>query len=156
MLRDDLAPRPHHLTTAFFDRSVHAIAPALIGAELLVDGVGGTRQQARARKGERGAGVGSEPVDEDEQAQPDDVDEVPVPGGRLEAEVLLGREVTGERAHQAHEQEDRSDQDVRAVEAGRHEERRAVDVAFCVGRDSLGRAGARLADAQCVGVDAAH
>ena len=30
---------------------------------------------------------------------------------------------------QADEQEDRADDDVRAVEAGRHEERRAVDVA---------------------------
>ena len=32
-------------------------------------------------------------VDGDEQEQPHDVDEVPVPGGRLEAEMLLGGEV---------------------------------------------------------------
>ena len=30
------------LTRAFFDRDVHAVAPELIGATLLVDGVGGT------------------------------------------------------------------------------------------------------------------
>src|SRR5690606_40953629 len=40
-------------------------------------------------------------VDEGEQEQPDHVDEVPVPGGRLEAEVLLRRELAGEQAQQA-------------------------------------------------------
>jgi DNA-3-methyladenine glycosylase len=34
-------PRLARLTPAFFDRSVHAVAPELIGAILLVDGVGG-------------------------------------------------------------------------------------------------------------------
>jgi DNA-3-methyladenine glycosylase len=33
--------KAHRLTRAFFDRSVHAVAPELIGATLLVDGVGG-------------------------------------------------------------------------------------------------------------------
>ena len=33
--------RPVRLTRAFFDRSVHDVAPDLIGATLLVDGVGG-------------------------------------------------------------------------------------------------------------------
>src|SRR3546814_4241356 len=60
------------------------------------------------------------PVDEDEQEQPDDVDEVPVPGGGLEAEMLFGGEVPLHRAEQADRQEDRSDDDVEAVEAGRH------------------------------------
>ena len=32
---------PRRITRAFFDRSVHEVAPALIGATLLVDGVGG-------------------------------------------------------------------------------------------------------------------
>src|SRR5437867_795698 len=61
-------------------------------------------------------------IDRAEQEQPDHVDEVPVPGGRLEAEVLLGGEVTAYRAHQADEKEDGADDDVEAVEAGRHEE----------------------------------
>ena len=34
-------PSPPRLKRAFFDRSVHRIAPELIGATLLVDGVGG-------------------------------------------------------------------------------------------------------------------
>ena len=36
-------------------------------------------------------------IDADEQEQPDDVDEMPVPGGRLEAEMLLRREVALDR-----------------------------------------------------------
>ena len=39
------------------------------------------------------------------------------------------REVAGVGADQADDQEDRADQHMRAVEAGRHEEGRAVDVA---------------------------
>jgi DNA-3-methyladenine glycosylase len=35
------APTPKRLTRAFFDRSVHAVAPDLIGATLLFAGVGG-------------------------------------------------------------------------------------------------------------------
>jgi DNA-3-methyladenine glycosylase len=34
-------PRPHRLSRAFFDRSVHAAAPELVGASLFVDGIGG-------------------------------------------------------------------------------------------------------------------
>jgi len=34
-------PKPPRLARAFFDRSVHKVAPELIGATLLVDGVGG-------------------------------------------------------------------------------------------------------------------
>jgi DNA-3-methyladenine glycosylase len=36
------------LTRAFFDRSVHQVAPELIGATLLVDGVGGTIVEVEA------------------------------------------------------------------------------------------------------------
>ena len=59
------------------------------------------------------------PVDDDEQEQPDDVDEVPVPRRRLEADVLLGSEVADASAEEAHQQEARADEDVEAVEAGR-------------------------------------
>ena len=34
-------PRPARLRRSFFDRSVHKVAPDLIGATLLVDGIGG-------------------------------------------------------------------------------------------------------------------
>src|SRR5579871_3723268 len=68
-------------------------------------------------------------IDAGEQEQPDDVDEMPVPGGELEAEMLLRREMAGERAEQADDQEDRSDDHMRAVESGRHEEGGTVDVA---------------------------
>ena len=55
---------------------------------------------------------------------------MPVPGGRLEADVLVRRESgRPQRADQADEQEDRADDHVEAVEAGRHEEVRGIDVA---------------------------
>ncbi|HXW24536.1 MAG TPA: DNA-3-methyladenine glycosylase [Xanthobacteraceae bacterium] len=41
-------PRTVVLTRAFFDRSVHAVAPELIGASLFVDGVGGTIVEVEA------------------------------------------------------------------------------------------------------------
>src|SRR3984893_17285497 len=64
-----------------------------------------------------------------EQEQPYHVDEVPVPGGKLESDMLLGRELTSESADQAHNQKDRPDDDMKTMEPGRHEEGRAVDVA---------------------------
>src|SRR5687768_6278608 len=67
-------------------------------------------------------------VDADEQEQPDDVDEVPVPSGRLEAEMLLRLEMALIGADQADDQEDRADDHMGAVEAGRHEEGRGVDI----------------------------
>ncbi|MGH6674877.1 MAG: DNA-3-methyladenine glycosylase, partial [Xanthobacteraceae bacterium] len=36
-----MPPMPKRLTSAFFSRSVHQVAPDLIGATLLVDGIGG-------------------------------------------------------------------------------------------------------------------
>ncbi len=68
-----------------------------------------------------------QPVDQHEQQQPDDVDEVPVPRGGLEGEVVVGCEVTPERSREHHRQHDRADRHVRAVESRQHEERRPVD-----------------------------
>src|SRR5262249_43211050 len=68
-------------------------------------------------------------VDAGDQEQPHHVDEVPVPGGELEAEMLFRIEVPGEGTDQTNDQEDAADDDVGAVEAGRHEEGGAVDVA---------------------------
>src|SRR3954470_7541078 len=62
-----------------------------------------------------------------EQEQPYDVDEVPVPGGKFEAEMMGRAEMALERPHQADDQENRTDDDVCAMEASRHEKRRAVD-----------------------------
>src|SRR6266513_2527539 len=59
-----------------------------------------------------------EPVNEDKQAQPDHVDEVPVPRHALEAEVMVRREVAADAAHQDHRQHDRATGDVEAVESG--------------------------------------
>src|SRR5262245_14064214 len=73
---------------------------------------------------------GAPDIDAAEQKEPDHIDEVPVPGGELEAEVLGRLEVSRHGTDQADRQKDRPDDDVEAVEAGRHEEGRAVDVAF--------------------------
>ena len=66
-------------------------------------------------------------VDSEEKEEPDYVHEMPVPGSRFETEMLLGCEITLECAEQADQQEDRSDQHVEAMEAGRHEEGRTID-----------------------------
>src|SRR5271169_1744316 len=68
------------------------------------------------------------PVDAEEQEQPHHVDEVPVPGGGLEAEMLARLELAGHGAEQADQQEGRADEHMEAVEAGGHEERRRIDV----------------------------
>src|SRR5262245_31513891 len=67
-------------------------------------------------------------VEAGEQEQPHHVDEVPVPGAELEAEMLLGREVAEIGADQAHDQEGRSDDHMCAMEASGHKEGGAVDV----------------------------
>lgn len=61
-------------------------------------------------------------VNERKQEEPDDVNEVPVPGSKFEAEMLLSAHAAHQKADQADRQEDRTDYDVRTVEAGRHEE----------------------------------
>jgi DNA-3-methyladenine glycosylase len=43
-----LMPKPPRLTRRFFDRSVHKVAPELIGATLLVGGVGGVIVEVEA------------------------------------------------------------------------------------------------------------
>ena len=63
-----------------------------------------------------------EHIDEGEQEQPDHVNEVPVPGSKLEPEMLFGGHIIRVHTDQADGQEDRSDDNVCPVEAGRHEE----------------------------------
>ena len=77
----------------------------------------------------RRAGVAgaAPPVDADKQEQPDHVDEVPVPSRRLEADVLLRREVARTGAQEANQEEAGPDEHVKTVEAGGHEEGRRID-----------------------------
>src|SRR6185437_15385157 len=67
------------------------------------------------------------PIDADEEEQPDDVDEVPVPCRRLEAEMMVRLEMAGDGAEQVHGEEARADDDMEAVETRRHEEGRGVN-----------------------------
>ena len=78
-------------------------------------------------RGDGRAGAGPD-IDGHEQEQPDNVNEVPVPSCRFETDVTLWGEVAPQRAHQADKQEDGANDDVEAVETGRHEEVRAIDV----------------------------
>src|SRR3546814_8172088 len=68
--------------------------------------------------------VASPPIDADEEEQPDHVDEVPVPGRRLEAEVVIRLEVAGAGPEEADDEEDGADDHMEAVAAGRHVEGR--------------------------------
>src|SRR5690606_22691004 len=68
-------------------------------------------------------------IDAGKEEEPHHVDEVPVPGGSLEAEMMLRRELPGKRAAEADREEDGADEHMEAVEAGRHVEGRAIDVA---------------------------
>ena len=61
-------------------------------------------------------------VDKCEQEQPDDVDKMPIPSCKLEAEMLFRGHVLRIEPEQTHCQEDCPDNNVRAVEAGRHKE----------------------------------
>src|SRR3546814_1982892 len=65
-------------------------------------------------------------IDDDEEEQPHDVDEVPIPRRGFETEMLLRGEMALIGPHEADDQEDRADQNVKAVEARRHIESRAV------------------------------
>jgi hypothetical protein len=58
-----------------------------IGERLIDSRLRGARQAIPA------ACPGLQPIDDDEQAEPDDVDEVPVPGNRFEGEMSLRGEV---------------------------------------------------------------
>src|SRR6516162_9043519 len=72
---------------------------------------------------------GAPHIDAGEQEQPDHVDKVPVPGGKLESEVLGGGEMAEIGADQADNQERGADDHMGAMKAGRHEKSGAIDVA---------------------------
>src|SRR5262245_62722048 len=63
-----------------------------------------------------------EQVDEGEDGHPDDVDEVPVEAGDLQAHEVPRVEAPPQGAAEAGEEPDDADEDVRPVEAGEGEE----------------------------------
>src|SRR5438067_10305848 len=69
------------------------------------------------------------PVDADEQEQPHDVDEMPVPGRSFEPEMMVRLEMALCRTPQADREEGRTDDHVEAVKTGRHKECRGIDAA---------------------------
>src|SRR3546814_18338133 len=73
-------------------------------------------------------------IDGDEEEQPDDGDEVPIPCGRFETEMPPGREVALIGPPQIDDQADRADQNVEAGEAGRNEEGRGIGTVAQRGR----------------------
>src|SRR3546814_16637214 len=82
---------------------------------------------ARAHSGPE---VRTPDIDGEEQEQPDDIDEMPIPGSRFETEMLLGGEVAIVKALQEDREEDGADDDVKAMKPGRHEKGRAVNDAL--------------------------
>src|SRR3954453_19670983 len=77
----------------------------------------------------RERGAHAPPVNADEQEQPDDIDEMPVPGGRLETEMMIRLEVAPGGGPQAHGEKNGPDDHMEAVKPGRHEESRGIDAA---------------------------
>src|SRR5215204_2145464 len=73
--------------------------------------------------------AGAPDIDAGEQEQPHHIDEVPVPGGEFEAEMLRRREMAEIGTDQADDQERGADDDMEAMEPGRHEKGGAVDIA---------------------------
>ena len=77
---------------------------------------------------ERSTPIRSPKIDGDEEEEPHNVNEVPVPSSKFETEMLLRREMTSRGAQQAHCQEDRSDDHMESVKSGRHEEGRTINM----------------------------
>src|SRR5687768_1089658 len=67
-------------------------------------------------------------VDQSENDDPDDVHEVPVKAGDLERQRALRRHAAAQQLDQQHQQPDHANGDVRAVEAGQHEESGAEQI----------------------------
>src|SRR6266566_4720507 len=109
----------------------------------------GHRHPSAARSGETGVKFSSEPasrsigsglprhpgaaaalappIDADKQEQPHDVDEMPVPGSRLEPEMMVGFEMPGPCPIETDDQKCRPDDDVETVKPGGHEKSRRID-----------------------------
>src|SRR5690606_16442740 len=77
-----------------------------------------------------GGKSGTEYVNEDKQAHPDHVHEVPVPGGGLEAEGIVVGEVALQGPQPLDQQHEGAEGHVGAAEAGEHEEGGAKDAGY--------------------------
>ena len=66
-------------------------------------------------------------IHEDKQANPHHIDKVPIPGSRLETEVLLRAEMATDYPNQHNAQHQRTQGYVGTVKAGEHKEGRAID-----------------------------
>src|SRR3954451_10700904 len=115
------------------DRRIFVVTRAAF-ARAHANNLGQRRRKGSARALPRVFGSDRAPrtpdINAGEQEEPDNVDEVPVPGGELEAEMLARRELAEIGTDEADDQENRANDHVEAVEARRHEEGRAVDRAF--------------------------
>src|SRR6476646_110111 len=85
------------------------------------------KARCHARRRSFHDGAGAPDIDPGEEEQPYHVDEMPIPGGGLETEMTCRREMSRNGPAQTHDQEDRADDHVHAMETRGHEERRAVD-----------------------------
>ena len=63
-----------------------------------------------------------EPVNKYEQAQPDNVNEMPVPCDRLETKMVIRREMALDAADEDDRQHDRAQRDMKAVKTREHKE----------------------------------
>src|SRR5262249_8535662 len=84
---------------------------------------------ARGSFGKAGATPLTPPINANKQKKPTHVEKMPIPSRRLKAKVMIGFEMTRPRPKETDNQEGRSDDNVEAVEAGRHEKSRRVDAA---------------------------
>jgi len=71
-----------------------------------------------------------QPVNENKQTQPDDIDKVPVPGHCFECEVVVGAEMPFHTASQYRDQHDCTHGHMKSMKAGQHIEGRAVNTGF--------------------------
>src|SRR5262249_23704151 len=66
--------------------------------------------------------------DAGEKEQPHHLNKMPIPCGRFKTEFAFRPKLSGKGLEENHDQEDRADEHVHSVKAGRHEEDRTVDV----------------------------
>ena len=82
------------------------------------------RKGLRAHRPEPGT---SDYIDEDKQSQPDHINEVPIPAGRLEPEVIVAGKMPFLDAKEHHDQNDRTQDHVGTMKPGEHEEGATVN-----------------------------
>jgi hypothetical protein len=74
----------------------------------------------------RAALAGLEPVHKQVQAQPNNVNKVPIPGCTFKTKVVIGSEMPLHHAHKNHGQHRRAQQHMKAMKTGQHVKQRAI------------------------------